>query len=223
MEETMNKFSRQLVALWLATGAAVALAQKPSLIERGKYLMESVVACGNCHMQRGPQGQPLLDKGLSGGMVFDERAVHGLRAQHHARREHRHRQMDRRAAGQGHPRGRAPRQEPDRPADADRFYRRMSDDDLAAIIAYLRAQPPVRTWWRGRPTVSPCRPTTARRSSVKAPAAPDKLRYGKYLVKIGHCMECQYAARREGRAGARQGRRRRPGDRGAVGQDRCAT
>jgi mono/diheme cytochrome c family protein len=48
----MNKLSRQVIAVLLAAGAAAALAQKPSLAERGKYLMEGVVACGNCHTSR---------------------------------------------------------------------------------------------------------------------------------------------------------------------------
>ena len=56
----------------LATLAGPSLAQKQTPLERGKYLMDSIVACGNCHLQRGGQGEPLFDKGLSGGMVFDE-------------------------------------------------------------------------------------------------------------------------------------------------------
>ena len=56
----------------LTTLAGPSLAQKQTPLERGKYLMDSIVACGNCHLQRGPQGEPLFDKGLSGGMVFDE-------------------------------------------------------------------------------------------------------------------------------------------------------
>jgi hypothetical protein len=51
---------------------AVASAQSAAVLERGKVLMNGIVACGNCHVARGPQGQPLFDKGLSGGMVFDE-------------------------------------------------------------------------------------------------------------------------------------------------------
>ena len=51
---------------------AAASAQAAGSIERGKYLMESIVACGNCHVQRGEKGRPIMEKGLSGGMVFDE-------------------------------------------------------------------------------------------------------------------------------------------------------
>jgi len=68
----MKRLSQLVLSALLAATASAAWAQKPALLERGKYLMNGIVACGNCHMQRGPQGEPLFDKGLSGGMVFDE-------------------------------------------------------------------------------------------------------------------------------------------------------
>ena len=39
-------------AALLATAAGSALARKDARIERGRYLMDSVVACGNCHIAR---------------------------------------------------------------------------------------------------------------------------------------------------------------------------
>lgn len=50
----------------------LADAQDEKLIARGKYLIEGVVACGNCHAARDEKGEPLATRGLSGGMVFDE-------------------------------------------------------------------------------------------------------------------------------------------------------
>jgi hypothetical protein len=66
------KMLRMFLALagWGLVQAASA--QVPGSVERGRYLVEGVLACGNCHVQRGPQGQPLADRGLSGGMFFDE-------------------------------------------------------------------------------------------------------------------------------------------------------
>jgi mono/diheme cytochrome c family protein len=52
------------VALWLVSIAAPAYAEMP--IERGRYLVESLAACGNCHTPRGPDG-PQMDKYLAGG------------------------------------------------------------------------------------------------------------------------------------------------------------
>lgn len=79
----MQTVGRVLVAaLWMVL-PAWALARggyAPAQVERGRVLMNGVVACGNCHVARGPQGQPLFERGLSGGMVVDEppfRAVAG--------------------------------------------------------------------------------------------------------------------------------------------------
>src|SRR6187397_1382023 len=61
-----------LIIMVLALAAAPAAAQDKNLLARGTYLMNSIVACGNCHVQRGEKGRPIMEKGLSGGMVFDE-------------------------------------------------------------------------------------------------------------------------------------------------------
>src|SRR3546814_11262782 len=47
-------------------------AKDDAMMIRGKYLAEGVVACANCHIARDQSGAPLFDKGLSGGMLFDD-------------------------------------------------------------------------------------------------------------------------------------------------------
>jgi len=51
----------------LATTATV-LAQTPA--ERGQYLVNSILAYGNCHTPKTASGQPIAEKELSGGLVF---------------------------------------------------------------------------------------------------------------------------------------------------------
>jgi hypothetical protein len=46
-----------------------ALAQSP--VERGGYLVNTVMTCHNCHTPMGPNG-PQFDRGLSGGLRFNE-------------------------------------------------------------------------------------------------------------------------------------------------------
>lgn len=187
----MNKFSRQLVALWLATGAAVALAQKPSLIERGKYLMEGVVACGNCHIPRDDKGQLQRDKGLSGGLLVDIAPATAYPGNITPDRDTGIGKWTDAQLAKAVREGVRPDKTIIGPPMPIGLYRRMADDDLAAIIAYLRAQPAVkntvpRSTYRVPVPASYGPPV----GKVKAPAARDKLRYGKYLVEIGHCMEC---------------------------------
>src|ERR1700716_304690 len=57
--------------LALASGVAAAHAQSGASVERGRYLVDTVMTCHNCHTPRGPTGM-MLDKALSGGMRFDE-------------------------------------------------------------------------------------------------------------------------------------------------------
>ena len=52
-----------LVAVAVSGVAAVG-ASAETLLERGTYLMQGVVACGNCHTA---PGGPFKDKELSGG------------------------------------------------------------------------------------------------------------------------------------------------------------
>ena len=171
--------------------AAQAQTMKPGSVERGKYLVEGIVACGNCHIARGPQGQPLFEKGLSGGMLFDEPPfkAHAANITPDA------------ATGIGKwtdaQLAKAIREgvRPDKsiigPPMPIEFYRRFSDDDLTAVVAYLRSQPAVRNEVPksvyNMPLPPPYGPAV---KSVKAPPATDKVAYGKYLADIGHCMEC---------------------------------
>src|SRR5476649_2327294 len=56
-----------VAAMW---GYATSVqAQKP--VERGKYLVESIAGCGNCHTPQGPNG-PDMGRALSGGPPIDE-------------------------------------------------------------------------------------------------------------------------------------------------------
>src|ERR1700730_7172291 len=55
------------VAACLAAGSAFAESQ----LERGKYLVESIMGCGNCHTPQGPSG-PVMDRALSGGPAIEE-------------------------------------------------------------------------------------------------------------------------------------------------------
>jgi mono/diheme cytochrome c family protein len=71
------------------------------------------------------------------------------------------------------------------------FYRNISDSDVAAIVAYLRAQAPVRNVVAKSVYRMPLPPAYGPAlGRVSAPPASDKLKYGEYLAQIGHCMEC---------------------------------
>src|SRR5436190_236463 len=58
-----------VAAAAVCLAAGVASAQTP--VERGRYLVESIVGCGNCHTPQGPNG-PVWNRALSGGPPIEE-------------------------------------------------------------------------------------------------------------------------------------------------------
>src|SRR5256886_905508 len=58
------------IALSLAATIAAASAQAP--VERGKYLVNTILTCQNCHTPKGERGAPIYERDLSSGLEFDE-------------------------------------------------------------------------------------------------------------------------------------------------------
>jgi mono/diheme cytochrome c family protein len=184
------------MAAWLvciaALAASTAVSARDALMERGKYLMEGAVACGNCHFARDAKGQLQLDRGLSGGFLFDEPPFKAYASNITPDKETgigkwTDAQLKKAIREGVRPDGRIIG--PPMPIE---FYRHLSDRDLAAIVAYLRAQPAVRNEVPksvyNMPLPTSYGPPV---KNVKAPPATgNKVRYGEYLAKIAHCMEC---------------------------------
>ncbi len=112
-------------------------------LERGKYLMSSIVACGNCHTPKGPSGRAIADQELSGGTVFDAPVFHAVSANITPDKE----------TGIGNwtdeqiinaiRNGKRPDGTTIGPPMPIAFYRGMSDSDVHAIVAYLRQVKPI--------------------------------------------------------------------------------
>lgn len=57
-------------------GADVGRAETP--LERGTYLMDGIVACGNCHTPKGPDFKALVDQELAGGFMIEARVFRAV-------------------------------------------------------------------------------------------------------------------------------------------------
>lgn len=191
----------RLAALVLAFAAAgPAAAQAAGSAERGKVLMDGIVACGNCHLARGPQGQPLFDKGLSGGMVFDEKPFRAVASNITPDQDTGIGRWTDAQLARAIREGVRPDGSLIGPPMPMAFYRHLSDIDLAAIVAYLRAQPPVANKLEKSVYRMPLPPAYGPPiQSLKAPSPKDKLRHGEYLARIGHCMDCHSPRGEDGR------------------------
>src|ERR1043165_8789885 len=62
------RFALMAAALLATAGSALAQAS----VERGKYLVNTIMTCQNCHTPKGERGAPVFEKDLSGGLEFDE-------------------------------------------------------------------------------------------------------------------------------------------------------
>lgn len=178
----------------------------PARLERGRYLVEALLRCFDCHSEvdwKSP-GAPALPGTMGAGQVFHlEGAPFQIIASNitpdpetgagnwtddmfaRAIRE-----------GIGHD-GR-----PLVPVMLYENFRLLSDEDLAAVVVYVRSIPPIRRLlprtkapfpWnfvvRGVPE-----PVT---EPVASPDAADRVKYGAYLAKIGECESC-HSTRIEG-------------------------
>ena len=172
--------------MWIASAQA-----DEAQLKRGAYLMNSIVACGNCHTPKGPDGHALPGQELSGGLVIelpvfravapnitsdtetgigkwtDEQIVNAIRN------------------------GKRPDGSMIGPPMPIGFYRNMSDSDVLAIVAYLRSVKPINHKVEKStfniPLPQSYGPMVTHVADV--PSA-GKAIYGKYLADIGHCMEC---------------------------------
>lgn len=170
--------------------AAAAAAQTP--VERGKYLVETIAGCGNCHTPQGPTG-PIAGKTLAGGnVVADDKAftaiapnitqdketgIGGWTDQQIALAIREGKRPDGSLIGPPMPFGQ---------------YRGIADADLAAMVTYLRTVAPIRNKAEKSVYRIPLPPAYGPPvGNVTAPPKTDKVAYGAYLAgPIGHCIEC---------------------------------
>jgi len=178
---------RATLVLLLVLGQTTAYAETPA--ERGAYLVRGPMGCGNCHTPMGPQGF-IADQELGGRLVqelpeFTAYApnitpagqVAGWSDAELTRAIREGIRPDGSLIG------------PPMPIE---MYRGLSDNDVAAVVAFLRTLPPVEN--------------EVPRSTYNIPLPPnygppvghvadvprgDTAEYGAYLAgPVAHCMEC---------------------------------
>ena len=183
-------------AVLLAFGSAAA----ETLAERGDYLVNSILACGNCQTPKTPVGVPIAEKALSGGLSFTTPAFDATAANITPDRETGIGSWSddeiKRALTEGvrPPHGRLPGV-PLAAVMPAAFYKALLPRDLDAIVAYLRGVKPIRNRVPDPVYKAPVHrdPYPDAEAGFKEDDMRDPLRRGAYLVTIGHCMECHAA------------------------------
>ncbi len=163
-----------------------------TLLERGEYLVTGIMACGNCHTSRTPEGDPVVGMELAGNFVIEEpvftayapnitpdtrTGIGGWTDQEIVRAVREGVRPDGKILG---------------PPMAFPFYRDISDRDIHAIVAYLRSVPAVenevpRSTFRIELPQNWGDPL----GIVPEVSRDDMLAYGEYLAgPLGHCTHC---------------------------------
>lgn len=179
-----------------ATGAEAS-------VERGRYLVNTILACGNCHTPKAADGRPLAGRELAGGglsfeMPFYSGTAPNITPDRETGIGNWNDDEIKRAVTQG------VRPNHGRLAGVPlalmmwvNFYKALTPSDLDAVVAYLRSIPPVRnavllpTYKRQVPRD----PYPDAEKGFTDADMKDPVRRGAYLVTIGHCMECHTPAK----------------------------
>jgi mono/diheme cytochrome c family protein len=160
-------------------------------VERGSYLVNSLLTCGNCHSPKGPP-QAIAGKDFSGGLSWDEPPFKVTAPNITQDKD----------TGIGNytdaqiktvlRKGVKPNGVPVAMVMPSGFYEIMTERDLNAVVAYLRTIKPVSNkvpdpvykMPQGHPI-----PPGGDKPYTEA-MLTDKVKKGFYLATISHCMEC---------------------------------
>jgi mono/diheme cytochrome c family protein len=197
---TKCQASKSLSVALAATILLAIPAKSETLVERGGYLVNTILACGNCHTPKTPEGNPIAEKALSGGVSFTTPAFNATAANITPDME----------TGIGSwsdddikraitesirpPQARLPGV-PLAAVMPASFYKALLARDLDAIVAYLRSVKPVRNEVALPEYKMPVvhQPYPDAEPGFTNKDLQDPVRLGTYLATIGHCMECHSA------------------------------
>lgn len=177
----------RLFAAALAVVAAPALAEIS--VERGEYLVQGPMGCGNCHTPMGPEGLD-FSKDLAGRLVEELEMFTAISANITP--------AGRVSEWSDAELGRAIREciRPDGsligPPMPCPVYRGIGDDDLASVVMYLRTVAPVENDPGTSEYRIPLPPAYGPPiDSVPQPEAAVTVEYGAYVAgAMAHCVEC---------------------------------
>ena len=184
------------LAALLAGCAAPPPPQTP--VDRGRYLVESILGCGNCHTPKDARGAPIDALNLSGGGIritvppFDVVASNITPDRESGIGRWSDAEIKRSIVEGMRPAHGRLANTPLAPVMAVGFFKALLPEDLDAVVAYLRSVKPLRNElplpvYRAR---VPFETYPDAEKGFTAAQMADPVQRGKYLVTIGHCMEC---------------------------------
>lgn len=210
-------------AIFCAWGYFVASAHAETDLERGAYLVRGIGGCGNCHTPKGTDGRPIENMELAGGFVVDIPHVFtAVTANITPDKETGIGTWTDAQIAAAIREGKRPDGTIIGPPMPIELYRNISDRDVRAIIAYLRAVPAVKHKV-GKSVYHIPLPLAYGPPVTHVAEVPrtDKIAYGGYLAgPVGHCVECHTPMLKNGRVDFEHrlgaGGRELPGPNGSI-------
>ena len=156
------------------------------------------MACGNCHTPKDASGSPIMDRELSGGITFTIPPFNGTASNITPGRETGIGTWTDEEIITAIREGKSKDGRIIFPPMAVPTYNNMSDDDVRAIVAYLRTVAPVHnpvpesTYHIPQQAMPPA-------PGLPAPPETDQVAYGGYIANaLAHCFECHTTAGPDG-------------------------
>ncbi len=189
----------RVLAAAIAFLFSTVCAQAQTPVERGSYLVNTIMTCGNCHTPKGPAGD-IAEKAFSGGLRFDEKPFDVTASNITPDRETGIGNWTDAELKKALVEGVRPNGVRLAEIMPSGFYGILTAADLNAIVAYLRTLPPIRNKVPD-PVYRIALPHQVFPGSEK-PFTPadlgNKVKRGFYLATIGHCIECHTPMTQQG-------------------------
>lgn len=178
------------IATFLAT---TSLTQAQTPMQRGSYLVNGLLTCGNCHTPRGPGGVFAMDKQLSGGPQEWDRLTYKVRgANITPDKETGIGNWSEADIKRAITTGTRPNGSPLAPIMPYGFYKVFTAADLDAVAAYVKSVTPVSNKVQ-TPVYKAAMHVDIPPGGEKQMTAADldtPVKRGFYIATIAHCMEC---------------------------------
>ena len=175
----------------MAVVALSATASARDAVQRGDYLVNTIMTCGNCHSPKGPPAA-IAGKDFSGGLRFDEPPFDVTAPNITPDKNSGIGNWSAAEIKKSIIDGVRPNGVPLAPIMPSDFYAILTPGDADAIVAYLQSLKSVSN--KVPDPIYKQAFSLHRFPGTEKPMAAadmsDKIKHGFYLVSIGHCLEC---------------------------------
>jgi mono/diheme cytochrome c family protein len=174
-----------------ATAAVEMVHDGPGKLEHGRYLVETIAGCGNCHTPHLPDGSLDPTKKFAGAFVIEEPVFKAYAANITPDMETGIGSWSEDDIVNAIRNGQRPDGSYLGPPMSFIWYRNMSDTDAHAIAAYIKSVPAIHNEVPKSTYQIPLNGYGPTVTHVPDMPKDDVVKYGGYLAgPIGHCMDC---------------------------------